>query len=162
VTVLIDGGTTRYAASVSRRRPAYPACAECLLPRPPGARHCAHCGICHLRADHHCVALGRCIALRNRQPFVVLLHWAALCAGVDAALAARAAASARPPARARLRWIAAALALCAGALAALLRAQMERMRSADGGLARALGDGWGRRWCPRIRQIQGGEWEPQL
>lgn len=52
-----------------------PQCNRCGLPKPPRCHHCSYCNACHLRMDHHCPALGICVALRNMQPFLVMLFW---------------------------------------------------------------------------------------
>lgn len=52
-----------------------PVCGQCGLPKPPRAHHCSICNKCHLRMDHHCPAVGNCIALKNIQPFIVMLLW---------------------------------------------------------------------------------------
>ncbi|OHT03915.1 DHHC zinc finger domain containing protein [Tritrichomonas foetus] len=53
----------------------FPKCQKCGLPKPPRAHHCSTCGRCHLKMDHHCPSVGVCIALRNQQPFLVMLRW---------------------------------------------------------------------------------------
>ena len=50
-------------------------CAKCGLPKPPRCHHCSTCNKCHLKMDHHCPAVGMCIALRNQRPFLVMLRW---------------------------------------------------------------------------------------
>lgn len=52
-----------------------PICEKCGLPKPPRCHHCSFCNKCHLRMDHHCPAIGKCVALRNIQPFIVMLNW---------------------------------------------------------------------------------------
>ena len=53
-----------------------PTCSKCGLPKPPRCHHCTHCNRCHLRMDHHCPAIGICVALQNHRDFLVMLHWA--------------------------------------------------------------------------------------
>ncbi|OHT05708.1 DHHC zinc finger domain containing protein [Tritrichomonas foetus] len=53
----------------------FPKCPKCNLPKPPRAHHCSICNKCHLRMDHHCPAVGNCVAFRNHQPFLVMLNW---------------------------------------------------------------------------------------
>ena len=55
-----------------------PTCEKCGLPKPPRAHHCSICDRCHLRMDHHCPAVGNCVALKNIQPFIVMLIWGVL------------------------------------------------------------------------------------
>ena len=50
-------------------------CVKCGLPKPPRCHHCSTCNKCHLKMDHHCPAVGMCIALRNQRPFLVMLRW---------------------------------------------------------------------------------------
>ena len=64
-----------------------PVCAKCGLPKPPRCHHCSICNKCHMRMDHHCPAIGTCIALRNTQPFIVMLRWAKLTIAVFFSLA---------------------------------------------------------------------------
>ena len=55
-----------------------PICDKCGLPKPERAHHCSTCNSCHLRMDHHCPAVGVCVALRNLQPFICMLTWASI------------------------------------------------------------------------------------
>jgi hypothetical protein len=59
-----------------------PRCPHCDLPKPARAHHCGFCDRCHLRWDHHCPAVGNCVALRNHRSFLVMLTWAVLGTGV--------------------------------------------------------------------------------
>lgn len=52
-----------------------PLCQKCGLPKPARCHHCSICNKCHLRMDHHCPAVGVCVALKNTQPFMCLLRW---------------------------------------------------------------------------------------
>lgn len=84
LTVFGDNGKTENALSdpdIRIRIPddligSLPICDKCGLPKPERAHHCRVCGSCHLRMDHHCPAIGVCVALRNFQPFIVMLTWA--------------------------------------------------------------------------------------
>lgn len=55
-----------------------PVCDRCGLPKPARAHHCSICDECHLRMDHHCPAVGNCVALHNHQAFVVMLIWSVI------------------------------------------------------------------------------------
>ena len=85
-TVLINPGTTATALRVKANQTfltesflsSLPICNKCGLPKPARAHHCSLCNKCHLRMDHHCPAIGTCIALNNTQPFIVMLKWAEL------------------------------------------------------------------------------------
>lgn len=48
-------------------------CHHCGVMKPLRAHHCSKCDKCFARMDHHCDALGVCIALRNNKIFVVFL-----------------------------------------------------------------------------------------
>jgi len=52
-----------------------PLCEKCGLPKPARCHHCSVCNKCHLKMDHHCPAVGVCIAMKNTQPFLCLLKW---------------------------------------------------------------------------------------
>lgn len=83
MTVLGDSGTT--IASIRKMQEKgtlsdeflkrFPACKRCGLPKPARCHHCSSCDRCHLKMDHHCPAVGTCIALRNQRPFLVMLNW---------------------------------------------------------------------------------------
>ncbi|KAK8803896.1 hypothetical protein WA588_005786 [Blastocystis sp. NMH] len=51
----------------------YVYCSLCDLYRPPKAAHCPQCGVCILDHDHHCVAMGQCVARNNLVSFYVFL-----------------------------------------------------------------------------------------
>lgn len=84
ITVLGDPGTL--ISSISKNREigalndemiwSFPLCTKCGLPKPPRCHHCSTCDRCHLKMDHHCPAIGLCVALRNQRPFLVMLNWA--------------------------------------------------------------------------------------
>ncbi|KAH9837742.1 zf-DHHC-domain-containing protein [Rhodofomes roseus] len=46
--------------------------------KPLRAHHCAACGTCVLRYDHHCPWIGQCVGARNYKYFVIFLEWALL------------------------------------------------------------------------------------
>jgi len=46
-------------------------CRTCKLWRPPDVSHCQFCKRCFWRFDHHCNAVGNCIALRNHRFFML-------------------------------------------------------------------------------------------
>lgn len=64
----------------------FPRCAKCGLPKPPRCHHCRTCNHCHLKMDHHCPAVGICIALRNQRPFLAMFRWAELSCIMNACL----------------------------------------------------------------------------
>ena len=83
-TVLGDVGETANALKLKANQTfltesflaSLPTCQKCGLPKPARCHHCSLCNKCHLRMDHHCPAIGTCIALKNTQPFIVMLKWA--------------------------------------------------------------------------------------
>jgi len=48
-------------------------CRTCRFWRPPGVSHCAMCGKCFWRMDHHCWAIGNCVALHNHRFFSAMV-----------------------------------------------------------------------------------------
>ncbi|GLE11061.1 hypothetical protein PINS_up023359 [Pythium insidiosum] len=50
-------------------------CAQCQLRRPKDASHCADCGVCVRKLDHHCPWTGKCIGRRTLMLFYLFL-WA--------------------------------------------------------------------------------------
>lgn len=56
-------------ASVPRLR----RCGYCFLLQPMRARHCATCGHCVRRFDHHCPWISNCVGERNHRVFVLYL-----------------------------------------------------------------------------------------
>eukprot|EP00931_Biecheleriopsis_adriatica_P005627 TRINITY_DN107121_c0_g1_i1.p1 TRINITY_DN107121_c0_g1~~TRINITY_DN107121_c0_g1_i1.p1 ORF type:complete len:397 (+),score=73.74 TRINITY_DN107121_c0_g1_i1:52-1242(+) len=48
-------------------------CRSCKFWRPPGVSHCAECRRCYWRMDHHCWAIGNCVAQRNHRFFSVMV-----------------------------------------------------------------------------------------
>ena len=83
-TLLVDPGeTTRAINNPKYKRfltqeflESLPKCKKCGLPKPERCHHCSLCNKCHLRMDHHCPAVGVCIALNNTQSFIIMLRWA--------------------------------------------------------------------------------------
>lgn len=61
-----DGGTDVYAW-----------CTSCELWRPKNVSHCSTCRRCFWRFDHHCAAVGTCIAAGNHLAFAVFILCAA-------------------------------------------------------------------------------------
>jgi hypothetical protein len=119
--------------------------------------------------------IGKCIALRNHQPFLVLLHWA--CLGTFLYFLLSLISSFQLPVRSwrhRMRFISFALAIFCGSLSLLLFEEMKRIRKnqlrLDGkrsgvfdlgdqaNLEQFLGYGLFRRWWPRVPKLNGFEW----
>jgi len=48
-------------------------CRTCDMWRPPSVSHCGQCRRCFWRFDHHCAAVGNCVALRNHRFFALAL-----------------------------------------------------------------------------------------
>jgi len=46
-------------------------CRTCGLWRPPSVSHCSECRHCFWRFDHHCAAIGNCVAMRNHRFFAL-------------------------------------------------------------------------------------------
>lgn len=51
----------------------YKWCRSCKIWRPPRASHCAVCGVCVRRFDHHCQMVGNCIGNDNHRFFAAFL-----------------------------------------------------------------------------------------
>lgn len=51
-------------------------CTTCYVKRPLRSKHCASCGVCVARMDHHCIWINRCVGYGNHRLFMifVLLH----------------------------------------------------------------------------------------
>lgn len=50
-------------------------CAKCHYPKPERTHHCSTCDRCYFRFDHHCPAVGNCIALNNMKSFMLFLFY---------------------------------------------------------------------------------------
>jgi palmitoyltransferase ZDHHC9/14/18 len=48
-------------------------CPTCEIYRPPRAVHCALCGCCIERLDHHCPWIGTCVGKRNYKYFIMFM-----------------------------------------------------------------------------------------
>ncbi|CAJ1345020.1 unnamed protein product [Effrenium voratum] len=48
-------------------------CRSCKFWRPPGVSHCSDCRRCFWRMDHHCWAIGNCVARRNHRFFTLMV-----------------------------------------------------------------------------------------
>lgn len=48
-------------------------CRTCLVLKPLRSKHCAKCGVCIARLDHHCTWINRCVGYGNHRIFVVFL-----------------------------------------------------------------------------------------
>jgi palmitoyltransferase len=42
---------------------------------PPRAWHCAVCGVCVLKREHHCMFAGYCVGHFNHRYFILFLAW---------------------------------------------------------------------------------------
>ena len=42
-------------------------CFKCQAPKPPRSHHCALCGKCVLKMDHHCPWINNCVGFYNRK-----------------------------------------------------------------------------------------------
>jgi hypothetical protein len=119
--------------------------------------------------------IGKCVSLRNHQPFIVLLHWTCVTAALYFGLALWGVKRARGrAARERMRLGSVVLAVLCGSLCVLLFEEMRRIRMnqlvGERGLmgefdlgeranvAQFLGEGWTRRWWPRVPKLSGLEW----
>ncbi|EAY09370.1 DHHC zinc finger domain containing protein [Trichomonas vaginalis G3] len=48
-------------------------CKKCHLPKSKRTHHCSQCKKCYFRFDHHCPAIGNCVALKNMKPFILFM-----------------------------------------------------------------------------------------
>ena len=55
-----------------------PKCPACNQPNPPRTFHCYRCDQCHLKMNLHISIFGKCVAIKNQRPFIVLLKWCAV------------------------------------------------------------------------------------
>lgn len=55
-------------------------CNTCFMKKPLRSKHCAVCGFCTARMDHHCVWLNNCVGVRNHRRFIVFIyaHWVSI------------------------------------------------------------------------------------
>jgi palmitoyltransferase len=60
-----------------------PKCEKCGLPKPERCHHCSVCNKCHLKMDHHCPAVGNCVAVRNFRSFLAMLLWSVIGSGLQ-------------------------------------------------------------------------------
>jgi hypothetical protein len=60
-----------------------PKCEKCGLPKPERCHHCSICNKCHCKMDHHCPAVGNCVALRNFRSFLAMLLWGVIGSGLQ-------------------------------------------------------------------------------
>ncbi|KAH9922222.1 DHHC palmitoyltransferase-domain-containing protein [Fomitopsis serialis] len=80
-----ENGSARKVPQNTRRVPESPVlrpenryCWKEGFVKPLRAHHCAACGTCVLRYDHHCPWIGQCVGARNYKFFVIFLEWALL------------------------------------------------------------------------------------
>lgn len=48
-------------------------CSTCKIDKPPRSKHCAMCGFCVEKFDHHCVWINQCVGLHNYKYFLSFL-----------------------------------------------------------------------------------------
>jgi hypothetical protein len=131
--------------------------------------------------DHHCPAIGKCVALRNHQPFLVLLHWSSLATFCYVFIAIYARSLARTRMRQRLlSFVAIMVVILFVSIFFFLLDQMSRVRrnvttierrfhrsfdfdlGIDENMSQVFGRAWHRRWWPRVPDLSGFEWEISL
>jgi hypothetical protein len=187
----IDGGSTQFVMASPKYRhfsllsdeflSSIPTCLKCGLPKPPRSHHCSTCRCCHLRMDHHCPAIGRCIGLRNHQTFLVMLHWSSTASFCYAFLSWAAGSMMQTR---QSRHVMSLLTILIGVLFLSLLfflidqlyrlrrnvttiEMLENSRSLDNSefdlgveenFAQMFGRTWYRRWWPRIPDLCGFEW----
>ncbi|CAM9671717.1 unnamed protein product, partial [Ectocarpus sp. 8 AP-2014] len=86
--VLVEGVAATVGPPEPRRL-----CQTCLVRKPTRSKHCAECGLCVGRMDHHCVWLNNCVGCGNHRRFVAFvlcqLGYAALFLSVSTASMAK-------------------------------------------------------------------------
>ncbi|CAN0479910.1 unnamed protein product, partial [Ectocarpus sp. 12 AP-2014] len=86
--VLVEGVAATVGPPEPRR-----VCQTCLVRKPTRSKHCAECGLCVGRMDHHCVWLNNCVGCGNHRRFVAFvlcqLGYAALFLSVSTASMAK-------------------------------------------------------------------------
>ncbi|CAM9264472.1 unnamed protein product, partial [Ectocarpus sp. 6 AP-2014] len=86
--VLVEGVAATAGPPEPRRL-----CQTCLVRKPTRSKHCAECGLCVGRMDHHCVWLNNCVGCGNHRRFVAFvlcqLGYAALFLSVSTASMAK-------------------------------------------------------------------------
>jgi len=63
-------------------------CKQCSRPRPERSHHCALCGVCIMRLDHHCPWINNCVGFGNHKYFLQCIIYALVSCIVGFATAA--------------------------------------------------------------------------
>jgi hypothetical protein len=125
--------------------------------------------------DHHCPVVGKCIAFRNHQTFIVMLHWGLVTCLLDCLLCCIM--YKRVRAKQFMFFVTVLVAWLAMCVLFLLWGHMRRLKKnvttleslvaenvpiydlgANANINQLLGKGWTRRWWPRLSQLTGFEW----
>lgn len=69
-----DDSKQNHDVSLQSSPPERMECAQCVIVRPPSARHCYDCDVCIDQLDHHCPFTGKCIGKKNIQAFYVFVN----------------------------------------------------------------------------------------